>query len=371
MKHPLAILLLLSLALAQDILIAVKKDNKWGYVNPSETFVIPAKYDDAWPFYDGKAAVAEGTTYGLINTKGEWIFKAEHGGIVNGDLTNKRFVCSTDQGKWGATDLKGKTIVNFQFDAMSPFQYGMAITGIKTTNADLIRINVVDTLGKQIITNDNIYLPAKSLSQGKKIHDGYVSVLVDGDYSKALKPSGMKLDGKDLYYALLDVRSKQLVNLKINSLNDEVREGRFNLSVDGISYSWSIPLRSEPAINEAKFNFLSPALYPFSSGIAAVQKDGKWAFVDKDGSIISETNLPASDYINDSPLYSGGFVIFKKKNGEYIYTDLKGVQRIAMEFEEVNPFQLGAAVVKLKGKYGLVQKDGTWALQPTYDLVRY
>ncbi|MEJ0034420.1 MAG: WG repeat-containing protein [Bacteroidota bacterium] len=137
MKHPLATLLLLSLtthAFAQDILIAVKKDSKWGYINLSETFVIPAKYDEAWPFRDGKAAVVEGTTYGLIDPKGEWIVKAQRGGVVNGDLTNKRFVCSTDQGKWGATDLKGKTVVDFTSDVMSAFQYGMAITGVKTSN---------------------------------------------------------------------------------------------------------------------------------------------------------------------------------------------------------------------------------------------
>ncbi|MEJ0034421.1 MAG: WG repeat-containing protein [Bacteroidota bacterium] len=181
----------------------------------------------------------------------------------------------------------------------------------------------------------------------------------------------MKLDGKDLYYGLLDVRSKQLVNLKINSLFDEVREGRLNLAIDGISYSWSIPLPSQPAANESKFNFLSPVIHPFSGGIAAVHKDGKWAFVDKDGSLVSETNLPATDYVNDQLLYSSGYVIFTKKNGDGIYTDLKGAQRIAMEFDELQPFQLGAAVVKSKGKYGLIQKDGTWAIQPTYDNIRY
>jgi hypothetical protein len=373
MKHPLATLLLLSMAthaLAQDILIAVKKDNKWGYIDLTETFVIPAKYNEAWPFHDGKAAVVEGLTYGLIDTKGKWIFKAERGGAVNGDITNKRLVCSTDQGKWGATDLKGNTIVNFLYDIMSPFQYGMAITGVKTSDTDLVTINVIDTTGSQLITFDNIYLPIKSFREGKKIREGYVSVLVDGDHSKVLTPSNIKLDGRNLYYALLDVRNKRLVNLKINSLHDEVREGRFNLAVDGISYSWSLPLMSEPAANEAKFSFLSPAIYPFSGGIAAVQKDGRWAYVDKDGSLISETNLPVQDY-SSWPLYSGGYVIFTKKNGERIYTDLKGAQRIAMEFDDLQPFQSGAAVVRSKGKFGLVQKDGTWAIQPTYDDIRY
>jgi hypothetical protein len=247
----------------------------------------------------------------------------------------------------------------------------MAITGTKTSSADLMRINVIDTLGKSVITFDNIYLPAKSFGAGKKVREGYVSVLIDGDYSKVLMPSGTMLDGKDLYYAMLDIRNQRLVNLKIASLLEEAREGRFNMAIDGISYSWSLPLASEPVVSDAKFSFLSPAIYPFSSGIAAVQKDGKWAFVDKDGSLLSESNLPVTDYVNEQPLYSGGLMIFIKKNGEGIYTDLKGAQRIEMEFDELHPFQVGAAVVKTKGKYGLIQKDGTWAVQPVYENLRY
>lgn len=365
--------LLLFLALlssAQDILIPVKKDSKWGYINTTETFIIPAKFDDAWPFVNGKAVVIEGKSFGIIDTKGNWVLKPKTG-TVNSDINGKRLVCTNEQGKWGALDLKGNTVVPFANDALSAFQYGMAITGTKTSNTDLVRINVVDTLGKPVITFDNIYLPVKSLTAGKKIREGYVSVLVDGNYSNVLTPSGTKLEGKDLYYALLDIRNKRLVNLKIPSLMEEVREGRFNMAIEGISYSWSVPLGSEPVVSEAKFSFLSPAIYQFSSGIAAVQKEGKWAYVDKDGSLLSETNLPATDYLNEQPLYSGGLVIFRKKNGEGIYTDLKGTQRVEMEFEELYPFQGGAAVVKSKGKYGLMQKDGTWAVQPVYENLRY
>lgn len=364
------LLFLAFLSSAQDVLIPVKKDSKWGYVTPAETFIIPAKFDDAWPFFNGKAVASENKSFGIIDTKGNWILKPTPG-TANGDIAGKRLVCSNAQGKWGALDFNGNAVVPFTNDAMSAFQYGMAITGVKSSNADLLRINVVDTLGKPVITFDNIYLPAKSFDAGKKIREGYVSVLVDGDYSKVLTASGTKLDAKDLYYALLDVRNKRLVNLKINSLNDEVREGRFNMAIDGISYSWSIPLTSEPVVSEAKFSFLSPAIYPFAGGVAAIQKDGKWAYVDKDGSLVSETNLPVTDYLNETPLYSGGLVIFIKKNGEGIYTDLKGIQRIAMEFEELQPFQLGAAVVKTKGKYALIQKDGTWAVKPVYEDLRY
>ncbi|HMJ71675.1 MAG TPA: WG repeat-containing protein [Cyclobacteriaceae bacterium] len=359
-----------SVAFSQDILIPVKKASKWGYVNTSEAYMIPSKFDNAWPFYNEKAVVIENKSFGLIDTKGNWIIKPKPGTAI-GDLAGKRLVCTNETGKWGALDLKGNTVVPFTADAMSAFQYGMAITGTKTSSADLMRISVVDTLGKPVITFDNIYLPLKSFGAGKKVREGYVSVLVDGDHSKVLMPSGNKLDGRDLYYALLDIRNQRLVNLKITSLLEEVREGRFNMAIDGISYSWSLPLDSEPVVSQAKFSFMSPAIYPFSSGIAAIQKDGKWAFVDKDGSLLSETNLPVTDYVNEQPMYSGGLMIFIKKSGEGIYTDVNGVQRIEMEFDELHPFQLGAAVVKTKGKYGLIQKDGTWAVQPVYENLRY
>jgi hypothetical protein len=292
-------------------------------------------------------------------------------GQAIGDLAGKRLVASNEQGKWGVLDLKGKNVVPYSFDAMSGYQYNMALTGTKSSDPTLLSIGVIDTLGKSVVSFDNIYLPVKSIAEGKRIREGYVSVLVTGDYAKVLVPFEKSIDGKPLYYSLLDVRNKRLVNCRISSLNTEVREGRFNMSIDGIAYSWSVPLANELAASEAKFSFMSPSIYPFSGGVAAVHKEGKWAYVDKDGSLVSETNLPTTDYTGDQPMYSGGFVILVKKNGEGIYTDLKGVQRIAMEFEELHPFLLGAAVVKTKGKYGLIQKDGSWAIQPKYEDLRF
>jgi hypothetical protein len=170
---------------------------------------------------------------------------------------------------------------------------------------------------------------------------------------------------------LLDVRNKKLINVKLPSLQTEIREGRLNLTADGISYSWAVPLSSEPIVNEAKFSFLASSIYPFSSGIAAIIRDGRWAFIDKDGSLISETNLPVDSYKSTNPLYHGGFVIFQKTGGASIFVDLNGKQKIAIELEEAQPFTSGFSVCKQNGKYGLLQKDGNWAIPPTYDELRF
>lgn len=354
----------------QDILIAVKKEGKWGYVNAAGASAIESRFDEAFPFYNGYAVAVEKKQYGLIDTKGKWVAAPRPGKAI-GEINSKRAVCSDDAGKWGAIDMKGKVVVPFDKDIMSPYQTGWALAGTKTSTADLYRVAVVDTVGNVVVNFDNTYLTGASIGGGKKVREGYVSVLVDGDFGASLLPSNEKIDGRPLYFALLDVKNKRLVSLKIASLDAEVREGRFNMAFDGIAYSWSQPLPAEPVVSEAKFSFLSPVIHPFSSGIAAIQKEGKWAYIDKDGSLLSESNLLAEEYLNDKPLYTGGFVIFWKKGGAGIYVDLRGNQRVPLEFEELHPFQSGAAVVKYKGKYGLIQKDGTWALPAEFEGIRF
>jgi hypothetical protein len=359
-----------SATLAQDVLIAVKKDGKWGYVDAAGASIIAPHFDEAYSFSAGKAVAIENNQYGIIDAKGKWLAGPRKGESLS-EITSNRLVCSDEKGKWGAINSKGAIAVPFNNDIMSAYQGHLAIAGAKTSAPDLYRVAVLDTAGKMVVNFDNTYLPGKSIKAGKKVREGYVSVLVDGDFSSSLIASAEKLDGKTLYYALLDVKNKRLVSLKVSSLAAEVTEGRFNMVIDGIAYSWSQPLPAEPVPSEAKFSYLTPAIFPFSGGIAAVQKDGKWAYIDKDGSLISESNLTAADFSNEKPLYMGGFVIFWKKNGEGIYVDLKGNQRVPMEFEELQPFQSGAAVVKYKGKYGLVHKDGSWVLPAEYEGIRY
>lgn len=357
-------------AFSQEILIAARKESQWGYINTSGSFVIPARFDEAYSFYKGMAVAKEKDVFGVIDAKGKWVI-AGRKAPINPEINSNRITLSDDLGKWGAMDLKGKTQVPFEYDAISHFQNGLVIAGKKTAEPKLFRILVLDTLGQAVISFDNIYLPSSGFDSKHKIREGYASVLVDGDFNGLLNPSELKLDGRVLYFALLDVKNKKLINARISSLSTEVKEGRLNLSLDGISYSWSVPLASDLALNEAKFSYLSPAIYPFSGGIAAVQKNGKWAYIDKDGSLLSETNLPVEEYKSTSPQYFGGFIIFKKLNGTEIFTDLNGNQKIALEFDALTPFQYGFAVAKQKGKFGLLLKDGSWAVPAEFDDMRF
>src|SRR5687768_12794268 len=80
---------------AQDILIAVKKDGKWGYVNTSGASVIAGRFDEAYPFYNDKAVAVEKKQYGLIDPKGAWLVPPRKGTTL-GEINSNRVVCSNE-----------------------------------------------------------------------------------------------------------------------------------------------------------------------------------------------------------------------------------------------------------------------------------
>ena len=47
--------------------------------------------------------------------------------------------------------------------------------------------------------------------------------------------------------------------------------------------------------------------------------------------------------------------------------DLKGNVVIPFQFEEYHPFEYEVTAVKYKGKFGLIRKDGTWAVPARFE----
>lgn len=55
-------------------LAPVKANNdRWGYINENQQWVIPPRFDEAREFKDGKAAVRMNRRWGFINKQGEWL----------------------------------------------------------------------------------------------------------------------------------------------------------------------------------------------------------------------------------------------------------------------------------------------------------
>ena len=100
----------------QEGLLAVKVNNKWGFIDSTGKFVIKPKFNSADNFNEGLALIKENNKYGFINKTGEYIVKPQYdfasgyseglAQVVTGKVTN---------GKYGFVDKAGKLVINPQY----------------------------------------------------------------------------------------------------------------------------------------------------------------------------------------------------------------------------------------------------------------
>lgn len=100
----------------------------------------------------------------------------------------------------------------------------------------------------------------------------------------------------------------------------------------------------------------------FSSGIAAMRKDGKWAYFDSTGKMILENIYsPRDEVINENGesdsvpyLPSSGYIALNL-DGKWGYADLEGNMVIDHIFEEARPVYCGKAWVKTEDGWGVIE----------------
>lgn len=145
-----------------DDRILVRRDGKYGYLNPKGKEIIPCQYDRANLFIDNRAAVCKNGKWGIINIAGQPVLPIEydnsgyrgeayiyhdslalieknrHYGFVDMDgniviqptfanayqFTNG--LAPVSVGLWGYIDTKGNFFIPPVFDIASPFSWGRA-----------------------------------------------------------------------------------------------------------------------------------------------------------------------------------------------------------------------------------------------------
>lgn len=111
-------------------------------------------------------------------------------------------------------------------------------------------------------------------------------------------------------------------------------------------------------------------LLPFSykeirslgSGLFGYKEEGKWGIANKEGA-----RLTAPLYLAVSKA-GEGLLPVKTKNGWSFLTPA-GHEAFPHDdtFSDVTPFSSGLAGVKVKGKWGLIDKTGTYVMRPAYE----
>lgn len=100
----------------------------------------------------------------------------------------------------------------------------------------------------------------------------------------------------------------------------------------------------------------------FREGYAAIKKDGRWGFVDKNGICVIDCQF--EDVKNG---FEEGYAA-AKKDGKWGFIDTEGTCVIDYQFDDVKKgFSEGYAAVKVNDKWGYIDQKGQYAIDPTYE----
>ncbi|WP_170880351.1 WG repeat-containing protein [Paenibacillus odorifer] len=97
----------------------------------------------------------------------------------------------------------------------------------------------------------------------------------------------------------------------------------------------------------------------FHEGLAGVERDGKWGFIDKTG---KEVIAPQYDYARS---FNEGLADVRK-DGKYGFIDKTGKEVIVPKYDNVHSFSEGLATVIKGGKYGFIDKTGREVIASQY-----
>ncbi|NEW84504.1 MAG: WG repeat-containing protein [Mariniphaga sp.] len=335
--------------------------HKCGFIDINGREIVQTKYESFKPFSEGLAVVKLNNKYGYINKNGKELIPIKfdiaypfRSGLAPVKLNNKTIYIDRD----------GHEVIHSKYDSHSAFSEHLI--GVSLNN----KWGFMDAQGREVIS------PRYESGRGRSFHEGLAAVSIDGKWG-FINPQG-----------------KDVIQRKYNEVQS-FSEGLAGASIDGMwgyinsegkqvipfKYSNVKSFRGELAQVElnGKWGYINPhgievvpikydKVNVFSDGLAKVTLNDKSGFVDKLGNeVIPLANIyldsfkegfaVIGDYISEFLLIDLNKYFPKQSQMKFGYIDKKGWKVIPYKFDEANNFYDGVAIIKLDGKFGLIQKS--------------
>lgn len=327
--------------------ITVCEKGKWGVIDYSGAEVLPCVYNEPVCFSEGLAAVTADDleSYSFIDVTGtvilgpyasppqqkdEWdftgaVFPRNHGMIFSEGRA--RFY---DSGKYGVIDKSGRIVVPAQFDFITAFSHGTAMTVVK--EAETNKRGLISATGRVLLKPADHWL--SQTADGKVILDSAQGPVVFDTTS-----------GKQTPWVNTDP-----------------------MAVSVMSGNGSVVI----TFGEGESLSFSDALYavPLDNGNIALSNDGTWQIVNRKGVRI------AGPYDGFAESYNNGLILIRTGMSEMtdgtdnalrtLY-DRDGNRILPDVYREIIPFD-GRYLVRQDHNAGLVDEKGNWVIKtPIYD----
>lgn len=255
-------------------LMPAKKYGKWGFINKNGDWMIENKYEEAYFFSEGLAAVKFFGNWGFIDRHGNWAIQPEYN---DAKPFSEGLACVMKNNKWGYINKKGGWHFEPKLSVVSSFTDGKAI--IKNGDGYVF----INKNGDRLLKHS--FERALPFSEGLAFvifngYKGYIerngNWLIKHDYAEAYSFSeGLALIRNGNKYGFINQKGEMIIDAVFDDANYFV-EG---LAAVKKNDNWGFINQTGRFVIEARFE----AAFPFSDNYAVVKSAGKFGLINKDG----------------------------------------------------------------------------------------
>lgn len=385
-----------------ELLLPMKQNGKWGYINDTGKVVIEPVYSQAFDFKTKKyAIVKQGLHFGIIDKQGKLLFATIYDSLK---ALNDSVLAIQYKGLWGIMTIEGKMILPCSFDGLSACWwkhllyikdglYGLlSISGKVITAAkydEIVRydsvffttvlnrqIGLIDTNGFEYlqpdcesieIKGDNIvffekdgkagFITAKNKKRSAVIWNQLTILTADGNYYNRYTPYFIKAQYGDKY---------GLYSWKCDSLICDTAYDDFffldkNFATFKSENKFGLVNAEGKILSEAKFESIS-----YMGGkYFLVENKNKVGILDSAGKLI----IP--EEYNDLVCLAtcrNGIAYFKyQDNNKWGLIDDNGKENTAAAYENIAALSIDFFEVEVGDLHGLLSKEGKEVTVVKYD----
>ncbi len=306
-------------------LAAVEINNKWGYIDGNGKYVIEPQFDDAYNFIRGLARVKSNGKWGFINPKGTYEIAAQ---FENANDFSGGVALVMVNGLYGYVDASGTMVFEPQFEDAYDFTEGMALVSddgkwkYLNTSQKLVSLPRCQEVSS-FFSEGLVIVQGTNGDYGFVNHKGKYEIVPQ--FQDALPFSeGLAAVHINDAYAYVNLKGKINIDSKFQDA-DIFSEGKAAVQYDNL-YGY--------IKNDGEW-FISPqyeAAEPFNNQLAKVQKDGNYGYINAKGNFAVP---PKYSWLFDFSEDMAGM----EKNGFFGYINTNGIEVIAPEYQDVGAFK--------------------------------
>ncbi len=262
----------------KDDLGLATKDKKYGFINKNGDIIVPLKYEDAFPFYKGYAAIKSNDKWNYINEQGQVLFsdslifnyrpiiddKAVF--MVSGNKVEKRK-------RMHSEDRTGSQVF---VEYLNQIKKQQLKEGLINTNGKIIIKPIYDEISGYFI---NGFMRVRNNGKAGIVNDtGKIVIPIEYDNVLDYK-NGMFTAEKNNKWGIIDTENKIIIPFEYG----RIRHFQNDLAL--------ITNKGTGYINKEKGIVIEPQnsfnlFGDFYNGLALVKKDNKYGYINKENKII-------------------------------------------------------------------------------------